>query len=288
MGKLTVVDAFVSSPADCGEERGAVHRAVEAYNRVSIPTYQTKVQAFGPAELYSAHGEYAQAGINHQLQKYELHVGLWREATGTPTPNAPSGTVEELRLALDRHGRTRRPWVMCYFWKGGAANFDATKEELKRHGWFYHAYGDPAELERLFLTHLTGYIRDEYRLAGHSTTRLDPQSGPGAQPPTLTFEVAAPDGSRDRLSFNRSSVTIGRRPDRNHIVLADNRVHREQGIFTWKDGVVFYTDVGGDSRYEPAPDSPDSPLAYGLQTMQVGDAVTMPDGSRVVLRAVVD
>jgi hypothetical protein len=288
MGRLTVVDAFISSPGDCGDERAAVHRAVEAYNRVSIPAHQTKVHAFGPAELYSAHGEYAQEGINRQLQRYELHIGLWREAPGTPTPSAPSGTVEELRLALARHARTRRPWVMCYFWKGSSTNFDVTKDELKQHGWYYHAFRDRAELEQLFFTHLSGYIRDEYRLAGHSTTRLDPRAASGPQRPTLTFQVLAPDGTERRVSFERSLIAVGRQPGRNDIVLTSDRVHREQGAFTWKDGVVFYADLAGDSRYEPAPTSGGSPVAYGLQTMHVGDVVTMPDGSRVVLRAVVD
>jgi len=287
VGQLTVVDAFISSPGDCGDERAAVHRAVDAYNRVSVPAHQTQVNAFGPAELHSAHGQYAQEGINRQLLRYDLHIGLWREAAGTPTPSAPSGTVEELRLALDRYARTRRPWMMCYFWKASPTNFDATKDELKDHGWYYHAFRDPAELEQLFLTHLTGYIRDEYRLAGHSTTQLDPRAGSGGQP-TLTFQVHEPDGTARRVSFERSLVAVGRQPGRNDIVLTSDRVHREQCTFTWKDGVVFYTDLAGDSRYEPGPATGDSSVAYGLQTMHVGDAVTMPDGSRVVLRAVVD
>ena len=70
-----MIDAFISSPGDCGEERAALLWAVEVYNRVSIPAHQTKVHAFGPAQLYAAHGAYAQQGVNRQLKKYDLHIG---------------------------------------------------------------------------------------------------------------------------------------------------------------------------------------------------------------------
>ena len=291
MIRRTVVRVFISSSGDCDSERRALHRSVHDYNRVACAALDHEIDAFGPDDLYSGIGAYGQDVANRQLMDYDIYVGLWRERIGTPTPAAPSGTVEELRGAVERHSKTRRPWIMAYFWESSPTDFSHIKNELKEHGCYFHQYKEPEQLADMFRTHLSGYIRDQFRLPGHSSTRMESNAGPSVLNSVhLTFQVHSPDGSQKKVTFNRSAVAVGRQPESNQIVCTGDRVHREQGLFIWKDGIVFYVDLAGDSRIEhaaPAAQGSDD-LQYGLHAINVGDSVTLPDGTRLLLRAVVD
>ncbi len=289
MRQRTVVELFISSPGDCGCERKFLHEAVGEYNRTARQGLDLEVRAFGPDDLYSGTGSYGQEAVNRQLNHYDIYVGIWRERSGTPTPSAPSGTIEELRRALERHRKTRRPWIMPYFWKQSSTDFAAIKNELIAHGSFFHAYDDPKRLGGMFFDHLSGYLRDEYRLPGHSTTRMDSADRHSELNAVhYTFQIFSPDGREKKLSIDQAAVAIGRQPKRNQIVFSSDRVHREQGLFVWKDGIVFYVDLGGDSHIQYASSHNRDQGAYGQRAIEVGDAVLLPDGSRVVLRAVVD
>lgn len=290
MSRRTVVRVFISSPGDCDREREALHRSINEYNRTSRASLDHEVYAFGPAELYPGIGAHGQEVANRQLTDYDIYVGLWRESMGTPTPSAPSGTVEELRSALERHHKTRRPWIMTYFWKSSPADFALVKNEIKEHGCYFHLYEEPQQLANIFFTHISGYIRDQFRLPGHSSTRLGGNTATSALHSVhITFQVYSPNGSESKLTFERTTVAMGRTPEINQIVCPSDLVHREQGLFVWKDGIVFYVDLAGDSRIErlTAGGGTDG-LHYGQHSINIGDSVRLPDGSRVVLRAVVD
>ena len=288
MAHRTVVPLFISSPGDCDQEKDAIKRAARAYNDVARTSSNLEVFAFDQRDLFSgaaAPGEYAQTVVNRQLEEYELYVGVWRERLGTPTPVASSGTMEELERALARLRRTRRPWIMAYFWAASPADFSAIKSTLRDHNAFYHTFNDPSDLESTFSRHLSGYLRDEYRLKGHSKTRLPSGSSePALSTAHMTFDVHT-DGAMQRHSFDRSSVAVGRLPERNDIVITNQTVHGQQGLFFYKDGIVFYIDQHGDSRFEPGKDAGVERTAYGHQTVNAGDAVVLPDGTRIVLRA---
>lgn len=289
MRQRTLVEVFVSSPGDCGLERKFLRDKVDEYNRTARQALDLEVRAFGPDDLHAGIGSYGQEAVNRQLNDYDVYVGIWRERTGTPTPQAPSGTMEELRRALERHRRTRRPWIMPYFWKRSPTDFGAIKNELMEHGSFFHDYDDPDRLGAMFFVHLSGYLRDEYRLPGHSTTKMDRASGDSRLNAVhFTFQIFSPDGREKKLSVNRMAVAVGRQPERNQIVVPNDRVHREQGLFVWKEGIVFYVDLGGDAQIQRASSEKRDAAVYGQIALEVDDAVLLPDGSRVVLRAVVD
>jgi hypothetical protein len=263
---------------------------VNQYNKLARPTQSLEIFAFGPEDLYSGPGEYAQEVVNQQLNDYEIYVGLWRESRGTPTPVAPSGTVEEMRNALNRHKKWRRPWVMAYFWKFSQTDFNDVKDDLKINGCYYHHFDNPQHLQQIFLNHLTGYLRDKYRLPGHSTTQLRSRVQESVLSSVfLTFYIFSPEGGERKISCERAFVAVGRQPEKNEIVINDQRVHREQGLFLYKEGVVFYVDLAGDSlvqRNHLSIPNADQDV-YGQDVVNVGDAVVLPDGSRIVLRAVV-
>jgi hypothetical protein len=289
MRQRTIVELFISSSSDCGLERECLLEEVEKYNDIARRITNMEVHAFGPDNLYSGIGDYGQDVVNRQLGNYDIYVGIWRERTGTATPVAPSGTMEELREAVQRHARTRRPWVMPYFWKHSPTDFKPIKDELVEHGCFFNSYDDPQHLGEMFSEHLSGYLRDQYRLPGYSTTGMNSANRKSRLNDVLfTFQIFSADGQERKQSVNRSVVAIGRRPDLNQIVFSSNLVHGEQGLFVWKDGLVFYIDIESDSQIQYASHEPREKVQYGLKSIEVGDAVLLPDGSRVVLRAVVD
>jgi hypothetical protein len=290
MAKRTVVPLFISSSSDCTEERDAIMRAVDAYNQVARENLDIEVFPFTQDDLYAGPakpGEHAQQVTNRQLKDYEIYVGVWRESLGTPTTVASSGTAEELRKAFERRELKRRPWVMAYFWRPSPTDFSAIKAALRERSCFYQQFVDTIDLERRFLRHLSGYLRDGYRLKGHSTTQLGEHSKASALGSVhMTFDVHTK-AKKQRYSFDRSAVAVGRQPERNDIVVSSQEVHREQGVFMWIDGIVFYNDVGGDSRVESATRSEGPEVAYGQYVIAVGDWVLLPDGSRITLLAAV-
>jgi hypothetical protein len=265
-------------------------RAVDAYNQVARDNLDLEVFAFTQDDLYAGPakpGEHAQQVANRQLEDYDIYVGLWRESLGTPTPVASSGTAEELQKAFERYKLTRRPWVMAYFWRPSPIDFSAIKAELRERSCFYHEFADTIDLERRFLDHLGGYLRDRYRLKGHSTTQVAEHWKTSAlESVHMTFDVHTK-AKKQRYSFDRSAVAVGRRPERNDIVVSSPEVHREQGVFMWIDGIVFYNDVAGDSRVASATRPEGSEVAYGQFVIAVGDSVLLPDGSRITLLAAV-
>jgi hypothetical protein len=290
MTKRTIVPLFISSSRDCIEEKDAIIRAVEAYNKVARENLDFEVSPFTQDDLYAGPakpGEDAQQVANRQLEEYEIYVGVWRESLGTPTKVASSGTVEELNKAFERYELTRRPWIMAYFWRPSPTDFSAIKADLRERSCFYHEFLNIIDLESRFLEHLSGYLRDQYRLKGHSTTQLGDHSMASALGSVhMTFDVYMK-AKKQRYSFDRSAVAVGRLPERNDIVVSSSDVHREQGVFMWIDGVVFYNDVAGDSRVESALRLEGPEIAYGQYAIEVGDSVLLPDGSRITLLAAV-
>lgn len=271
------VPVFVSSPSDCEAERAEILDVVADLNVTLGPERGLRFDAFDSRRLYPTVGNYAQAGINRQLREYEIYVGVWRERRGTPTPVAASGTEEELDDALRRYDAERRPAIMAYFWEGG--EFDDIKLTLKNRGRYFHLYSAPADLGELFRQHLADFIRREYRKPGHSSTIGSPDRAAGVH---LTLDVHRPGVPVDRRTFGQRTVAVGRNRDVNDLVLTDPRVHREQGLFVY-DGIhLHYVDLAGDAQVVG-----DEPGAGGLHRISEEDAVTLPGGTRIVVRAIV-
>jgi hypothetical protein len=67
--------------------------------------------------------------IDKQMpQDFDIHVGIMWRRCGTPTANAPSGTVHEFRQSMKRRELTGRPIIMFYF-SDESAPLPRTKEE---------------------------------------------------------------------------------------------------------------------------------------------------------------
>jgi hypothetical protein len=283
----TLVDLFVSSPGDCAAEREAVASAIHDLNLTARTLCGLEACLISSGDLYPGIADYTQQVINRQLPDYDIHVGLWRHRVGTPTPVAPSGTVEELRNALDRYQRTRRPWIMCYFQTDSAQNFTDVQDMIMDRGCYYHTYVDISELRRMFLDHLTEYLKSGYRRVGHSTTAAKADA-PDPSIVSYVFKIQSPGAGERTQSVARAVVGVGRAPERNQLVVPAKRVHREQGLFVWQAGEALFVDLAGDALHLPCGAVSAVPITSRQIFLRMGDAVVLPDGTRVTLKAIID
>lgn len=98
-----VVQILLSSPSDLPvEHHGIVTRAVRRWNSTHGRIYGIN---YSPTDWQeggsSGFGEYAQAVLNEQIvEDSDMGLVIFTDRLGTPTPNFPSGTAEEIDLLL--------------------------------------------------------------------------------------------------------------------------------------------------------------------------------------------
>jgi hypothetical protein len=92
----------IASPSDVREERRIVREVVHDWNAAHAMTRGVVLLPVGwEKDTTSQLGARAQALINEQIiQSADLLIAVFWSRLGTPTGEAPSGTVEEIRLFL--------------------------------------------------------------------------------------------------------------------------------------------------------------------------------------------
>ena len=110
---------FLASPDDVEEERETLARLVRDIN--DVLTFLTPEKRLN-LELvrYETHA-YPDIGapqevINRQIPvDYDIFIGVMWKRCGTPTRDAPSGTIEEFRRACEHRKHSHLPRIMFYF-----------------------------------------------------------------------------------------------------------------------------------------------------------------------------
>jgi len=114
----TVVQVFVASPSDVKSERDILEALIAELNRTWSATlgvifelvrWETHVRPSLAAD--------PQAVVNAQIgDSYDVFIGILWGRFGTPTPRAPSGTIEEFERALAKlRNGDGKPEIMIYF-----------------------------------------------------------------------------------------------------------------------------------------------------------------------------
>lgn len=124
---------LLASPSDLAPEREAVGRVVRELNR----TFPSAVGIHLEVIAWESHstpalGEDPQAILSEQLgDDYDLFIGILWARVGTPTPRAPSGTIEEFRRAYDRwKADPSAVSVMFYFKTQALSPLDLDPDQL--------------------------------------------------------------------------------------------------------------------------------------------------------------
>lgn len=108
----TACNVMIASPGDVQIERNIVREVIHEWNAVHAAVRRTVLLPVGwDTHASPLMGSHPQEIINWQvLQTSDLLIAIFWTRLGTPTPNAASGTVEE----IEEHIATGKP-VMIYF-----------------------------------------------------------------------------------------------------------------------------------------------------------------------------
>jgi len=137
---------FISSPGDCGIERGAARRIVTELNgHPQVVRQRVRFRPLLWEDLppgVAADGDF-QNRINLVMRRlgydaYGIYVGFMRGRLGTPTPRHPSGTIEELEASLEAHRRRGMPSEVLFYFllpeAADAADVRAFRDQLAERG----------------------------------------------------------------------------------------------------------------------------------------------------------
>lgn len=134
---MRVVRIFLSTPNDVPSERTQVQQLVRDINETVqflAPSQEVRFEVVS----YDTHvypdvaGHAAQAVIDTQLSvDFDLYLGIMWKRAGTPTSEAPSGTIHEFEQAL-RHRMTHGWPVIFFFFCDESIEFPSSAEELEQ------------------------------------------------------------------------------------------------------------------------------------------------------------
>jgi hypothetical protein len=177
---VTVLNVLIASPSDVTAERDAVESAIHEWNAnhhasTGIMLHPVRWETHS----YPAIGNRPQGILNKQIvESAHFLIGIFGNRLGTPTGEAPSGTIEEIE-EIRKSGRH----VALYFSNAPVprdadrAQLDALEEyrrSLQQRG-LYSTFASVEELRRLVTLHLPKIV-DEVRANMKSGTA---PTGPG-------------------------------------------------------------------------------------------------------------
>ena len=110
---LRVLNLFLSSPGDVGEERKAVKAIVEKINKLVARPNGLFFELREWEHIPLGKAIRTQEIINPYVQDCDVYIGILNKRFGTPTGQAESGTEEEYNLICDRWNRESPKPIHC-------------------------------------------------------------------------------------------------------------------------------------------------------------------------------
>lgn len=180
----TVYEVFIASPTDVQEERAYLEEEIYRWNRKNTSyTNIVLMPVMWEHDTYSSiSGQEPQKEINDQIKdSADLVIGIFHARLGTPTDNADSGSVQEIREHLDAD----KP-VMAFFseadipqsmFRNGFAQVNEVenfKKELSQIG-IHTPYKDSEDFKRIIGDELTKITR-KHSYFQQNTTELEDKS----------------------------------------------------------------------------------------------------------------
>jgi hypothetical protein len=196
-----VLKVFVASPDDVKDEREALGRLVRDINDVLtflVPDKQLSLELVRyETHSYPDLGE-PQEVIDRQIPvDYDIFVGIMWKRCGTPTRDAPSGTIAEFRRACEHRKHGHLPRIMFYFCDQPIdipeldveqlAAVIKFRKEIESLGLTWN-YPRHAEFTEHFRGGLLRAIRDILREEARSSQSVAPETSVAINP-TIAHEV---------------------------------------------------------------------------------------------------
>jgi hypothetical protein len=183
---VTILNVLISSPSDVSAERDAVESAIQEWNINHHNSTGIMLQPVRwETHAYPAVGDRPQGILNRQIVKSaHFLIGIFGNRVGTPTGEAPSGTIEEIE-EIRKSGRH----VALYFSNAPVprdvdrAQLDALEEyrrSVQQRG-LYFTFASVEELRRLVTRHLPKIVNE---------VRANMKSGNAADGPRMPSSVA--------------------------------------------------------------------------------------------------
>lgn len=109
--KKEIVNVIIASPSDLQEERDSIPALFNSWNSTKSDILIEPIM--WESGVVPAMGDHPQSIINDQIiDKGDLLVAMFWSKIGTPTPNAKSGTIDEIKEFISKKGGLR---AMVYF-----------------------------------------------------------------------------------------------------------------------------------------------------------------------------
>ena len=189
--KATAARIFLASPSDTTQDRIAVREALADWNVQHAADLGVVLLPVGwETDATPEWGDHPQAILNRQLlDNADALVGIFWTRVGTPTPEAESGTVEE----IERFAVSGKPTLVYYcrrqvdLDKLDTTQLDAlrTFEKSCREKSIHDSYGDEAELKAKVVRAMTRVARERFATTteeqGSSFPKGTRLSGPPAR-----------------------------------------------------------------------------------------------------------
>lgn len=191
---VSLVTIFAASPADVRAEREILERVVQELNITLASSRNARLELV----RWETHARPAisadpQTAINNQLgSEHDIIVGIFWGRIGSPTPRAPSGSLEEIEQAISRwEADNRSVEVMIYFKDDGIPPSQSDPDQLAQLGQFraslgqrgvlYHQFTS-SEFEQIVRIHLSRAVNDKL---SHRVTNAEQPRITETSPETL-------------------------------------------------------------------------------------------------------
>jgi len=200
--RATVLSVMIASPSDVSQERRIARDVLHEWNAVNAADRQVVLMPIGwESHSFPEMGDRPQALINRRLlSECDLLIGIFWTRLGSPTGEAPSGTVEE----IEEHLENGRP-ALIYFSAApvrpdsvDSTQYSAVKKfkaSLRKKG-LVEEYDGLAAFREKLARHLAQAIIAEFS-GGEPTEELAPVPGRSAPPLSDAAKELLQEASKD-------------------------------------------------------------------------------------------
>jgi hypothetical protein len=220
-GTAEVIQVFVASPGDLGEERMVFRSVVDEVNKIKARSLGYSIEPLGWEDTLPGKGR-PQALINEDVRKCHLFVLLLWKRWGTFSGQYSSGTEEEFEIARALNEKTQGvPEIWLYFKSIPEYMLADPGEQLQKvlkfrtkieaeRSFLYRMFDDPPQWEPMFREHLCRWL-DEQKPFEPAPTSVTFPDEVAKRIEELAASVSASSPTTAQTALQMVALKLGRR-----------------------------------------------------------------------------